>query len=350
MLLKQINLHNFRNFDKAEFKFNPFLTIIIGENAKGKTNILESIYFLINGSGFRETREFELVNFNFGKSALVEGIFVETDKTSNFIIRLIKKDELVQKTFLVNRSKKRQFQYSQEQTKAILFTPQQIEILTGSPDRRRDYFNKRISFYDLEYKKKLMNYDNALRKRNKILERHINKEKLEEEIHFWNEYLLEQSAYLTKKREEYVNFLNKQDKIDSKKFSIKYLKNEFSKKRLEEFLEIEMRLRRTVIGAQKDDFLISLESPPAGGKDIHKFGSRSEQRLAILWLKMNEIRFHEDLTKKKPILLFDDVFSELDIKNKKLALDLFKKYQTITTTTEAEVLELADLPKSVIKL
>ncbi len=350
MLLKQINLHNFRNFDKKEFKFSPFLTIIIGENARGKTNILESIYFLINGIGFRETREFELVNFNFGNTASVEGNFIEADKTFNFGIRLLRKKELIQKTFLVNKSKKKQFQYSQEQTKAILFTPQQIEILTGSPDKRRDYFNKTISFYDLEYKRRLMNYENALRKRNKILERHIDQARLKEEISFWNEYLIEQSEYLIKKRENYVLFLNSHDKIDSKKFSIEYVKNEFSKKRLEDFSQVEARLRKTLIGPQKDDFLISLQNPPAGEKDIHKFGSRSEQRLAILWLKMNEISFHENLTKKKPILLFDDVFSELDIKNKKLVLDLFKKYQTIATTTEVEVLELAHIPKSVIKL
>ena len=83
---------------------------------------------------------------------------------------------------------------------------------------------------------------------------------------------------------------------------------------------------------------------------MHKYGSRSEQRLSILWLKFNEIKLFEKNFNIKPILLFDDVFSELDIKNKKLVINLLKKYQAVATTTEIEVLHLAEIPKSIIKL
>ena len=99
---------------------------------------------------------------------------------------------------------------------------------------------------------------------------------------------------------------------------------------------------------QKDDFKIFIRNKIS--KDVQKFGSRSEQRLSILWLKMNEILFYEKNQNKKPILLFDDVFSEFDYKNKKLVINLFKKYQTIATTTDIEILQLAEIPKSIIKL
>ena len=168
------------------------------------------------------------------------------------------------------------------------------------------------------------------------------------ELAYWNDYLEKQAGYLTKKRQEYVDFLNEHNNIDNKAFSVKYLKNEFNERRLEENFELEKRYRRTVIGPQKDDFEIYQKNNSL--KNLHHFGSRSEQRLAIFWLKFNEIRLYEVSFKNKPLLLLDDIFSELDIKNKKLIIDLVKKYQTIVTTTEIELLELADMPKSIIRL
>lgn len=345
MLLKQIVLHNFRNFNEKTFYFHPFLTIIIGRNAQGKTNLLESIFFLINGVGFRETKEIELLSFLTKQNASVEGVFGAEDRVSRFKIILSPRSDKVVKTFLVNKSKKGFAHYMRELGHAILFTPQHIEILTGSPQGRREYFNKAICLHDLEYKRRLVNYENGLRRRNKILENHTDRIKLKEEISFWNDFLCEQAAYIVKKREEYTLFLNENSNIDKKEFGVEYLKNEFSEKRLKEILEIETKVRRTIIGPQKDDFQMFI-----GKKDVHRFASRSEQRLTIFWLKLNEITYVEKITKKKPILLFDDIFSELDNKNRKLVLDLIKKYQTVVTTTEAEVLQLVDSSHSLITL
>lgn len=345
MLLKQIELDNFRNFDHKKFTFSPLLTVIIGANALGKTNLLEGIYFIICGTGFRETKEIELINFKHLKSASIEGIFEGKQLDYRFKVILTVREESLQKSFLVNGSKKRHLQYSQDQTRCVLFTPQQIEILTGSPQKRRDYFNKFISLYDYEYKKRLDNFDSGLRRRNKILEHHRDKESLRDEIVFWDDYLIEQGSYLTQKRGEYVDFLNKNNKIDSKLFTVNYLKNEFTKEKATKMLDIEGRVRRTLFGPQKDDFQISLQE-----KDVHRFGSRSEQRLTILWLKINEILYHEQTVKKQPILLFDDIFSELDSKNKRLVLSLVKKYQTVATTTDREILDLAKVKHEVIEL
>lgn len=347
MLLKQILLKNFRNFAIEKFTFNPFLTIIVAENAKGKTNLLEAIYLTIHGEGFRESREEELIKFD-EINAEVQATFGSGDESFTFQVNLKKISEGVEKIFSLNKSRKKYYQYQKETPKAVLFSPEQIEIITGSPERRRKYFDQLISSYDVEYKKRLVNYENALRKRNKIFQIYKNETSLKEELPFWNRYLEENGTYLTAKRQEYAEFLNKHKNIDNKEFLIDYLKDEFSQKRLEEHFEEERRYRRTVIGPQRDDLQISQKAKK--WQNIHHFGSRSEQRLAVFWLKLNEIKFIEDLFDIKPLLLLDDIFSELDLKNKKLIIDLVKKYQTLVTTTEIELLDIVDMPKSIITL
>lgn len=348
MVLKKIALRNFRNFIDSSFEFGSELTVIVGENAKGKTNLLEAIFFLINGIGFRETKEIELLNFASRGHAEVAGAFLEDGEIHDFKIVLAQRGESVEKGYLVDKMRRRHYQYAKEQTKAVLFTPQQIEMLTGSPEKRREYFNRLISFYDLEYKRRLDNYEQALRKRNRILEHHENLTKLQAELSFWNDYLEEEASYVTKRRIEYADFLNKHPRIDAKTFQIEYQKNEFTRKKAQEIFAFETRIRRTAIGPQKDDVQIYLDGKTK--KNISRFGSRSEQRLTILWLKMNEIAYHREIMKKDPILLFDDVFSELDEKNRKIIFGLIKNHQTVATTTDKKILDLAKTPKKVIPL
>lgn len=352
MILTWIRLKNFRNFADKKIELNPNLTMILGENAQGKTNLLEAIYFIVNGTGFRESKEAELVHFETGGHAEVEVEFLEGERKSVFKIVLIKKvngeDVRVEKSFFVGRTKKGQSLYRQELTKAVLFAPQQIELLTGSPDRRREYFNKLLSLYDIEYKRHLDNYEKAVRRRNKVLETYVTVDKLEKELLFWDAYLEKEAAFVTGKRQEYVNFLNEHPSIDSKKFEIEYLKNEFTLKRVDEVKRRELAMRRTVIGPQKDDFQIYLTGSPT--KNMHKFGARSEQRLTILWLKLCEVSYCKKNTKRDPILLFDDIFSELDHNNRKLIFTLIKNYQTVLTTTEKEILPLSKTQKTIIQI
>jgi len=350
MLIKKLELHNFRNFKSNSFLFNPLLTLIIGENSKGKTSILEAIYFLTFGKGFRESKEVELINLDNLKEAWVGGEYVLGDSKHKFKVVLRSTGLSVKKIFLIESTTKKHFQYLQDQAKAVLFTPQQIDIISGSPHKRRSYIDDVISSIDFEYKKRLNNYENALKKRNKILERATFLQNIDDEIAFWNDFLIEQANYITVKRKEYIKFLNENNKINSFTFKINYLQNEFSKDRLEKYKEIERKIKRTLIGPQKEDYEIFIENIDNNEKNVQKFGSRSEQRLSILWFKLNEILLFEKNFKVKPILLFDDVFSELDTKNKKLVINLLKKYQAVATTTEIEVLHLAEIPKSIIKL
>jgi len=348
MILKKIVFHNFRNFEEKAFSFNPFLTLVVGENTRGKTNLIEGIYFLITGTGFREDKEEELITF-FKNRSLVEATFQAKDSVFDYQINLIKRDKETVKRFYLNKVEKKLNQYREANLKTVLFNPEQIAIIIGQPAHRRDYLNKIISAFDFDYKKHLVNFDNALKKRNKILEKNYQREKLEEELFFWNHYLEKEGSYLTTKRKDYLDFLNCYQTVDGKTFKVDYLKNEFSQKRLKESFSLERKMKRTVIGPQKDDFQLFLKEKDSW-RNIHRFGSRSEQRLALLWLKLGELKFYEESFQIKPLLLLDDIFSELDRKNQQLIFSLIKKYQTVATATEINLVNLVEIPKTLITL
>lgn len=344
MVLKQIVLKNFRNFTHARFTIHPSLTVVVGQNARGKTNLLESIFFIINGSGFRETKEIQLLKQN-EQLGQVDGRFSFRGEETVFSIILQNTNNEITKAFFLDKTKRKYAQYKKDAISAVLFSPHQIELITGSPHLRRDYFDKLISFYDLEYKKKLVNYENALRQRNRLLAVIHDVARLKNEILFWNEYLEKQGRYLTICREQYVDFLNEHPTLDSKRFRIIYHKNELSLEKFQEYFEKEMRYKKTLIGPQKDDFEIMIDD-----QNVGVFGSRSEQRLAVIWLKMNEISFSEKHIHRKPILLLDDVFSEFDSTNKKLIFPLIKEYQTVLTTADLQLLEMLPKDHRVIEL
>ncbi|GAB4219198.1 MAG: DNA replication/repair protein RecF [Candidatus Microgenomates bacterium] len=327
MFLKTISLFNFRNFTNFQVEFDKNITLIVGKNSRGKTNILESIYFLINGDGFREEKEEELIKIG-EKYLEVKGQFLVNDDFLTFsIILKFNENKKIIKKFFIDKSEKNYFSYKKEQIKTVLFSPDQLNIIIDSPQIRRDYFNKLISLFDFQYKKNLNNYEQALKKRNKILEQKANDSQIKDELRFWDEYLVKQGSYIIEKRQQYIDFLNENQEIDSKFFSIKYLKNEINFERLKNCFETDLKYKKTTIGPQKDDFEILIDE-----KSVHKFGSRSEQRLAIFWLKINEIKYIESIFKIKPIILFDDIFSELDEENQKIIFPLIKNYQIIATS------------------
>ena len=337
-MLKKLSLKNFRSFENKTFDFGPALTVIVGKNSQGKTNLLEAVHFVVNGVGFREIFEEELLSFGKNQAA-VEAVIESEKEPFSYEIKISLISGRVEKRFFINRAEKKKSQYEGAQTKTVLFSPEQINIVIGSPSLRRDYFNKTISLFDFEYKKRLINYEAALRKRNKVLELKLPVDRLKQELVFWNDYLTKQGGYLTRHRQLYVDFLNKNQRLDSKKFSISYLKSEINDEVLREHLSEEMRLRKTLVGPQKDDFQIAVD-----GKNVHHFGSRSEQRLSIFWLKLNEIKYFEQEYQKKPIILLDDIFSELDQENQKVIVRLVRQYQTLATTTELKLLDLINFP------
>ncbi len=344
MILKSISLNNFRNFEKKRFNINPNLTAIFGNNARGKTNLLEGIYFILKGEGFRESREEQLIIFNEKNSYVDAKLEDKINKDiSNLRIDLTISDFGLSKSFFLEKTKKGRQSYLKNLITVVLFSPEQIEVIDRTMSIRREYFDKFLSGIDSEYKKLLTNYNQALRKRNKILESYFKNVNIKQELDFWNKYLIDHGTYLIKKRSEYIEYLNKNKNIDSKEFSIIYKPSTLSLERFNEYHDKELLVRRTMIGPHRDEYNIFLVNRSKIKKDIHMYGSRSEQRLGLFWLKINELKYLESFFKKKPLLLLDDIFSELDHNNQKLIFNLIGNYQTVITSTEKELTKLIDL-------
>lgn len=345
MILKSISFHNFRNFGKKKFSINSRLTAILGDNARGKTNLLEGIHFILKGEGFRESREEQLIKF-IEKNGFVEAKLEDkkTKDINSLRIDLTIGNFGLSKTYFLEKTKKNRHSYLKNLITVVLFSPEQIEIIDRTMSVRREYFDKFLSGVDSEYKKRLTNYNQALRKRNKILETGFNNLNLDAELDYWNKLLIEDGTYLILKRRTYVNYLNSNKIIDSKEFEIEYIENKINQERLKESLKKELLIKRTLIGPHRDDFNIFMVGKSVFNKNIHLYGSRSEQRLSLFWLKVNELKYLEDFFKKKPILLLDDIFSELDHHNQKLIFSLIGNYQTIVTSTEKELIKLIDFP------
>ena len=221
MILKSISFNHFRNFKEKQFDINPNLTAIFGDNAQGKTNLLEGIYFILKGEGFRESKEEQLIIFN-EKNGYVDAK-IEDKKNkdiSNLRIDLTINDFGLTKTYFLEKTKKGRHSYLKNLIPVVLFSPEQIEVIDRTMSIRREYFDKFLSGVDSEYKKRLTNYNQALRKRNKILESGFNSQNLDAELDYWNKLLIDNGSYLILKRKEYITYLNSNKIIDSKKFSI----------------------------------------------------------------------------------------------------------------------------------
>src|SRR3989344_3510158 len=332
MILTSISLSNFRNFEKNTFSFNPTLTIVVGNNSVGKTNLLEAVFFACTGKGLKDEKQEELMKLD-EETTEVNAVF--DDNTFRIMLR---KNGYLEKTFFVDKSKKMLAHYNKFTPPVAIFSPELITIIDGQPSLRREFIDHLLSKCDLEYKKRLQNYKNGLRRRNKIIEKENDTEKLKKELPFWNNYLIEQAGYITKKRQWLVDYHNGNTDLMAHQFSMVYEKNEISELRFQEYFMKEFYQRRTLIGPQRDDFRI-FKHQKNKKIDVHKYCSRGEQRLALLWLIMNQIRIYEAELKQKPLILLDDIFSELDDSNKKIVIDLIGKYQTIISTTEEEFVE-----------
>ena len=348
--MHSLHIANFRPFEMVTFEIHPHITCIIGDNARGKTSLLEALYVSLTTTGFREREERELMRWG-SQQTIVES------KTADHMFQVVfnASESTVAKKYFIDKTAKSRVSYRDLQPHAVLFAPEQIEIVTGTPSVRRNYINTILCLADPVYSKKLRAFEEGLRKRNKILEDWLSLDALKNELKFWDDMLCEASEYLVKVRTEYVSFLNQHNTVHEKEFKMVYTPNPFTKEKALEKLELETRTHKTMFGPQRDEYVIEMKLEVKGSEmtefySVALYGSRSQQRLAVYWLKLNEIYYSQEVLKKSPFLLLDDVFSELDSANKKLILDTIGKYQSVLTTTESVILEELGDDCAVIRL
>ena len=329
MFLSNLSLQNFRNYSKSEFNFNQNTTLIVGPNTSGKTNLLEAVFFLSTGKSFRGADQ-DVISF--GKDiARIKTEGLET-VFANQAGRFIKK-------YLVNEVAKHRINFVGH-LPCVLFAPQDLELITSSPAIRRNYLDFILEQVDTNYRRSLLAYQKALRARNRLLE---NAQKVgrrrETLFDYWDDLIIGNGEIITKTRAAFVDFINSQSK-DVFDFYIEYERNLISKERLLQYKEAELAAGVTLVGPQRDDFSINIfidkNSTP---REIKAFGSRGQQRLAVLQLKMIELKFLTEKLGEKPLLLLDDIFSELDAEHISLVLKMIKGQQTIITTTHKELVE-----------
>lgn len=323
MEIQKLKLSNFRNQKTKLFIFSSNITVILGPNTSGKTNILEAIYFLSLGKSFRARVEEEMINYNSdllkikGRIKLdAERVDLEAVLTRGTIDIGAKRLEKVQrKKLLVNGISKRLIDFA-GRFKIVFFGPEDLELVTGTPTLRRRFLDSVLSQVDREYRRALLSYEKGLRQRNKLLSR-IREEGLSRsQLLFWDRLLIKNGDYISTKRTEFIEYANKSSSINEMEFKLLYDKSAISEARLEQYSEEEISAATTLVGPHRDDFIFKVISD--GNKidrDLSRFGSRGEQRMGILWLKMVELSFIEAKTNEKPVLLLDDIFSELDRKS-----------------------------------
>ena len=221
----------------------------------------------------------------------------------------------------------------------VLFTPVDLDIVAGQPGTRRRYMDEILEQTDHEYRLSHVAYIKALRQRNALLEQAQETGRRDEErFSYWDNLIIRNGQLITKKREELIEYINNREK-DIFEFTLVYDKSVISEERLLHYKQAELGAGVTLVGPHRDEVLInSLNKPSKTEEEVRYFGSRGQQRLVSIELKLSHIALILERTNTQPLLLLDDVFSELDSSNIGHVLGLMDIYQTITTTTHKEFL------------
>lgn len=342
MYLEHISLQNFRNYTKRDFSLSRDTTFIVGPNTTGKTNLLEAIFLLSTGASFRTEFQSEMIRFGENIGRVHGKIFTSQDRTEARELEIIitsgeingKKVPI--KKYLVNKVAKRRIDFVGNLL-VVVFSPIDLSIVIGAPSMRRNFLDEVLEAVDLDYRRAGLNFAKGLRQRNALLEKtKATGVRNEKQFEYWDNILIANGEIITWMRGEFIEFVNKTQK-DIFDFIVLYNKSVISKERLLKYQNAEIASGVTLVGPHRDDFSIQMfNNIKQTTHDIKLFGSRGQQRLAVLQLKLLQLLYIEEKLKEHPILLLDDIFSELDEEHIKLVLGIIGDQQTIITTTHKE--------------
>lgn len=350
MIISSLALTNFRNYQKKTFSFSPDVTIIAGKNASGKTNLMEAIYLLSLAKSFRQGKDNQAISFE-EEMARIKGE-VKVDGEKKILEAVVTRGEVSGiktplKKLSVNGVGKRAVDFTGI-LKTVLFWPEDMELVTDSPSLRRRYLDTVLVQIDREYRRTLLSYERGVRQRNRLLEAIKDKRTESSQLLFWNQLLIKQGSYLTNKREELIGYINEYESeaLDKKlvSYQLFYDKSVISEQRLLQYRDAEIGAGVTLVGPHRDDIVfkkLKTESKKEENGDFWElsiFGSRGEQRLAVLWLKLAELSFIKEKTSDEPVLLLDDIFSELDREHREIVFQMIGSQQSILTITDKNLI------------
>ena len=339
MYIKKVKLENFRNYETSEIIFNKNLNNIFGDNAQGKTNILEAIFICGLGKSFRTNQDKELININ-KEFSKVEIEYLKKDREGKIKLELNQK-----KDFFINDIKVKKISDILGKIYIVLFTPQDINILKNDPSKRRRFLNIMISQLRPMYVHVLNKYNKTLEQRNNYLKQIKYENKSIEMLDIWDEQLVELGTKIFIYRKEFLEKINNKIKDihlattqNKENIEIKYKSNIINKNEYLEELKkkrnIDIQKGYTSVGIHRDDFDIFINN-----ENISIYGSQGQQRSSIISLKLAEAETIYEEIEDYPIILLDDFMSELDKKRIKGFIENIKENQVIITSTEKILLD-----------
>ena len=336
MIIKHLELINFRNYEKLSLNFDKGINFIVGENAKGKTNLVESIYSLSLAKSFRTSNSNELlmINKNFAE---VKGIFINENCKKIIEIAFLKDGKKIK----INNTLVKKTSELNSIVSALYFIPKDTNLLKDVPKNRRQFLNSNISKMNENYLKNIIQYEKLLKERNDALKALRLNFTLIEII---TNKLIELSYEIFKERVEFIKKLNpllnevyKNISLsETQKISIRYIpfikelnKAEYeahAKELYKNSLEEDIKKKSTSLGIQKEDFKIYLDE-----KDVGVFGSQGENRMITLSLKIAPYYLISE-AKDKPIIILDDILSELDEKHEENLIHYLENFEQVFIT------------------
>jgi DNA replication and repair protein RecF len=339
MNIKYLTLQNYRNYKDLYIELSNNVNVFIGDNAQGKTNILESIYYCGFAKSHRTSKDRELISWNENQAYIK--LYVSKDRLDKKVeIKILKEGK---KAININSIKINKISELVGVFNVVMFSPEDLRLIKDSPIYRRRFLDMELCQLNNKYYYNLVQYNKVLTERNSILKlRNIDASMLD----IYDEQLATFGEYIVKQRIGYINKLNEKGKtihkeITSEKEDIEFkymsqVKNMDIIK--DEILTLLKRNRQrdidkhlTSVGPHRDDLSIDIN-----GVDTRSFGSQGQQRTSILTIKFSSLKIIKEETGEYPVLLLDDVLSELDFKRKKYVLNSISNVQTIITCTGIE--------------
>lgn len=336
MYIKNLSLLNFRNYDQLSLNLNKGINIFIGDNAQGKTNILESIYYCSIGKSHRTNKDKELIKWG-AKEAYIS-LYVSKERLDKKIdIKIFKEGK---KGIRVNSIKLNTISDLMGIFNIVIFSPEDLKIVKESPSYRRRFIDIELCKLNKKYYYSLVQYNKVLNDRNSALRKWSKDKNI---IDVYDIQMSKFGSFIIKERLKYIQKLNEKGNIihkditsDNEEIELKYITPVRDINNIESNLlnllsesrEKDLEKGMTSIGPHRDDFSININNI-----DTRKFGSQGQQRTAVLSIKFASLEIIKEQSGEYPVLLLDDVLSELDLNRQKYILNSIKKVQTIVTCT-----------------
>lgn len=342
MYIKSIKLTNFRNYESQTVTLKDGLNVIVGKNASGKTNMIESVYCAGLGRSPRTSKYREMIKWKC-ENALIEVVVAKKyrDYKINFLINSSDKKKVSIDDIPLSR-----LTQLLGVLNVVFFSPDELKLIKEGPSERRKFMDVSLSQQSKNYYNALSKYNNILAQRNKLLKSNYSEETLKQCLYSWDIGLAEHGARIIKYRYNFIAKINELAKekhlfltsnqenltlkyeCEFEDIDIKELQEKFFEK-LTKSIERDKYLMHTSVGVQKDDIKVDID-----GVDIRKFGSQGQQRTSALSLKLAEISlFKNEMGGESPVLILDDVLSELDDYRSTKLLESIENIQTLITCT-----------------